>query len=104
MYAIVELGQSQVKVAEGDSVEVFRLPDEVGKTITLDKVLLFDDGKAVQIGQPYLKNIQITAQVLQETLGEKLIAFKFLRRKNSSSTRGHRQKQTRLSITKITVG
>ena len=104
MYAIVELGETQFKVAEGDSIESFRLAKNAGETITLDKVLLLDDGKTVQIGQPYLKNVTVTAKVEQETLGEKVTAYKYRRRKNSSSIRGHRQKHTRLSISKISVG
>ena len=102
MHVIIELGGSQYKVAEGDTIEAHRLSDKEGKTITLDKVMLFSDGKKVQIGQPFLTNIKVTAKVVQHRLAEKVIAFKFRRRKNYARKRGHRQQTTTLNITKIT--
>ena len=101
MYAVVQLGSSQYKISEGDIIEADRLEEEKGKSITLDKVLLFADGKDVQIGQPYLKNIKVTAKVVGDTLGEKLIAFKSRSRTANVWKKGHRAKLTTLNITKI---
>jgi len=101
VYAIIQIGSSQFKVSEGDMIDADRLKEEPGKNITLDKVLLFAKGTDVRIGQPYLKDVKVTAKVVEHELGEKLVAFKYRKRKNSASKIGHRQKQTILNITKI---
>ena len=103
MFAIVELGSQQFKVSEGDSIEAQLLEGKPDKTINLDKVLFFTDGSAVRIGQPYLKDVKVTATVVDHHLASKVISFKYLRRKNVSWKKGHRQKLTTLNITKITV-
>ncbi len=102
MYAIIQLGANQFRVAQGDVIEAVRLSDEEGKTITLDQVLLFSDGKNVQVGQPFLKNIKVTAKVVKHSLADKVVAFKFRRRENYQKKIGHRQHMTILNITKIT--
>ena len=102
MYAVIQLGGSQYKIAEGDTIETHRMSDKEGKTITLEKVLLFFDGKSVQVGQPFLTNVKVAAKVVHHRLAEKVIAFKFRRRKNYAKKKGHRQHTTTLSITKIT--
>ena len=104
MYAIVELGPTQYKVAEGDTVVTHRLEGEIGGTVTLEKILLTENADAIQIGRPYLNNVKVTAQVMAHPLGEKLIAFKFRNRKNFKTTKGHRQKLTSLKISKISIG
>lgn len=101
MYAIVQLGSFQYKVAEGETLQVSRLADEKGKKLTLDKVLFYADGKDVRVGQPYLKDVKVTAEVADQVLGEKVLAFKFRRRKESKQTIGHRKKLTVLNIKKI---
>ena len=101
MYAVIEVGALQYKVAAGDKIDVTRLDDEQGKSITLDKVLLVDDGGSVKIGQPYLKDAKVTAKVLDHFRGEKVLAFKYRKRKNSTTTKGHRQNLTVLEITNI---
>ena len=103
MHAIVQVGSSQYKVSEGDTIETDLLDGEKGKSITLDKVLLYTDGKEVQVGQPYLKNIKVTAKVLGNTLGEKLVAFKSRSRTANAWKKGHRAQLTTLNITKITA-
>ena len=103
MYAVVQLGSSQYKISEGDTIDTDLMEEEKGKSVTFDKVLLFSDGKEVQIGQPYLKNIKVTAKIVGTTLGEKLISYKFRKRKESAWKKGHRQKLTTLNITKITA-
>lgn len=103
MYAVVQLGSHQYKVSEGDAIEVDRLREKEGKSINLDKILLFASGKDIRIGQPYLKDVTVTAQVVKDILGDKKIAFKYRLRKDSSSKIGHRQKLAILNITKITA-
>lgn len=101
MYTIVQVGALQYKVAQGDTIEVNRLDSETGKSITLDKVLFFEDGTDVRIGQPYLKDVKVTAKVIGEALADKTMAFKYRRRKNSAWRKGHRAQLTSLNITKI---
>ena len=103
MYAVVQLGSYQYKVSEGDVFETHLQAEEKGKNITLDKVLLYSDDNEVRIGQPYLKDIKVTAKVLGNIRGEKLIAFKFRKRTASAWKKGHRQDLTTLNITKITA-
>jgi len=101
MYAIVQVGSSQFKVAEGDVIETPRLNGEEGENVILDKVLMLAKGTDVRVGQPYLQDVQVTAEVVQHCLDDKIVAFKYRRRKDSSSKTGHRQKLTALNITKI---
>ena len=101
MYAVVQLGSSQYRITEGDTIEADLMDQDEGKSVTLDKVLLYVDDKEVQIGQPYLKHIKVTAKVIGTTLGEKLIAFKSRSRTANVWKKGHREKLTALNITKI---
>ncbi len=103
MYAIVQVGSSQVKVSEGDVIDAHRIKEEVGKSVALDKVLLFAKGSDIRIGQPYLKDVKVTAKVVRHDLDEKIVAYKYRKRKNSASKIGHRQKLTVLNITKISA-
>ncbi len=101
MYAIVQLGTNQYKVKEGDTIEANRLNEKEGKDLTFDKILLYVNGNDIRVGQPYLKGVSVTAKVVEHTKDKKVIAFKFRRRKESSTIRGHRQRLTALNITKI---
>ncbi|MDP2653804.1 MAG: 50S ribosomal protein L21 [Candidatus Omnitrophota bacterium] len=101
MFAVIQVGSNQYRIQEGDTIEANRLGEEKGKTLMIDKVLFFENGEDVRVGQPYLKDVKVTATVLGDTLDEKKIAFKFRRRKGYAKKKGHRQKLTALTITKI---
>ena len=101
MYAVVKIGSLQYKVKEGDTVRAFRTEDEKGKEITLDQVLLYANGSDIRIGQPFLKDVKVTAKVLDHLLADKVIVYKFRRRKGSRVKKGHRQRLTAFNITKI---
>ena len=103
MFAVVQLGGFQYQVTQGDVINVQRLDYEVGKSIDLDKVVLFVDGDDVRIGQPYVKNVKVAVTVVGENKTRKVLAFKYRNRKDSSSQRGHRQTLTALSITIISA-
>jgi len=103
VYAIIQVGSTQFKVSEGDVINAHRLNEKEGKSITVDKVLLFAKGTDVRIGQPYLKDVKVTAKVVKHDLDDKVVAYKYRKRKNSARKIGHRQKQTALNITKITA-
>ncbi len=101
MFAVVQVGSFQYKVSEGDTITANRLEGEAGKKIALDKVLFFVNGSDIRVGQPFLKEVKVEAEVLEHTLGEKKIAFKFRRRKRYAKTHGSRQQLTALNITRI---
>ena len=103
MFAIVKIGSLQFKVAEGDTIRPNRLNMEKGADITLDQVLMYSDGKQVRVGRPFLKDVEVRANVGGEALDDKVVAFKYRLRKSSSTKKGHRQQRTVLNITKIAV-
>jgi len=101
MYAVVLIGAKQYKVAEGDIISVEKIATKKAKSIMLDKVLLLKDKKDVKVGQPYVKEAKITADVLGESKAKKVISYKYRRRKKARWKKGHRQQLTRLKIGKI---
>lgn len=103
MFVVVQLGNSQFKVSEGDVIKANRLAYEEGKSIIVEKVLLYADGDTVKLGTPYLKDVEVKAQVLQQLRAPKVIAYKYRKRKDSARTHGHRQDLTAVKIEKITV-
>jgi len=107
MYAVIEQGSKQYKVAEGDCLNI-ELTDVApdAKTIELGKVLLVSDGEEAQIGTPYLENVKVIASFKTTAgeavvKGEKLYPTHFRRRKNSRRRMGHRQKYLQVVIDKI---
>jgi large subunit ribosomal protein L21 len=103
MFAVVQLGNQQYKVAEGETIQAHRLDFEAGQKITLDKVLLVSDGKTIKVGTPFLKDAQVKAEVLSHPRAPKVIAFKYRKRKDSARTHGHRQDLTSVKIEKISL-
>ena len=103
MYAVIQIGSRQFKVSEGDHISVNRLKNEKDKNITLNEVLMFAKGSDVRIGQPFLKDVKVTAKVVNHFSGEKLIAFKYRRKKSSAMKKGYRQRLSTLNITKISA-
>ncbi len=104
MYAIIEVGAKQYNVKEGDVIEVEKQDSQKGKEITLDKVLLVSTDKDVEVGQPYLKAAKVKATLLNQIKGEKVISYKYRRRKSYHRKKGHRQQLTRLKINEIKLG
>lgn len=101
MFAIIKVGACQYKVAEGDVIRPNRMKVAEGDKVTLDQVLFYANGSDVRVGQPYLKDVEVRADVVGEDLGDKVVAFKYKLRKGYERKVGHRQKQTLLSIAKI---
>ena len=100
MFAIVETGGKQYKVAKGDTIVVDRLDAEEGKKVTLDKVLLISD-KDVKVGTPLLDGAKVTAKVTGHHKGDKVITFKYRPRNRSRVRKGYRHSHTTLEITAI---
>ena len=100
-YAIIQTGGRQFRVQPGDVVDVELLGVEAGKKTTFDEVLLACDGDNVKIGDPLVAGAKVTAEVLEEKKGPKLVSYKFRRRKGYHRTVGHRQKLTRVKVSEI---
>ncbi len=101
MYAVIETGGKQYRVAPGDTLEVDRLETEAGKPVVLDRVLLVANEGKFSIGAPTVANMTIKAEVVAHFRGEKKVAFKMKRRKGYHRTVGHRQEMTRIKISEI---
>lgn len=104
MYAIIEVGAKQYKVKEKDLISVETQDQKPGKEFAIGKVLLVKDGKDLHVGKPHLKDHKVLAKVVKEIRGEKLISFKYRRRKDSRWKKGHRQNLSVVEIVKIGGG
>jgi large subunit ribosomal protein L21 len=104
MYAVIETGGKQYRVEVGTELEVELLDVEPGKTITLERVLLIADGDQAAIGRPLVADAEVSAEVVRQTRGEKVISFKYRPKARSRVKKGHRQELTVLRISDITFG
>jgi len=104
VYAIIQTGGHQYRVAVGDQLDVEKLPVEAGTEITLDQVLLVsDDENQVTVGTPTVAGATVRARVVDQHRGEKLIVFKYKPKKRYRRKMGHRQDLTRLAIQAISL-
>lgn len=101
IYAIVETGGKQYRVAPGEKLEVDFLNLGEGKEVDLDKVLLIADGEEMLVGNPLVENAKVRASCLNEGKGEKVIVFKYKNKVRYRKKNGHRQLFTRLEIKDI---
>jgi large subunit ribosomal protein L21 len=101
MYAVVKTGGKQYRVSPGDSVEVEKLPCEVGEQVELDQVLLVSNGDGAKIGQPLVEGAKVKATVIRQVKGRKIIVYKYRASKRYRRKKGHRQHYTRLRIDEI---
>ena len=105
MFAVIQTGGKQYKVAKNDVVAVERLDGDAGNAIDLDSVLMLGGGDAgTTVGAPFVEGATVHAEVLEQTRGPKINWFKKRRRKNSRRFGGHKQHQTILRITDIQKG
>ncbi len=101
MFAVIRTGGKQYKVAAGDVFQVEKLAGEAGSSVKLDEVLLVSNEGATTVGSPLVANAAVTAEVVAQTRGDKIIIFKKKRRQNYRRKNGHRQHLTVLRITGI---
>ncbi|MFO0995920.1 MAG: 50S ribosomal protein L21 [Alphaproteobacteria bacterium] len=101
MFAVIETGGKQYKVAKNDVIFVEKLDGDAGAEITFDHVMMIGDGETRTVGRPYIAGAAVVATVLEQTLGPKLIIFKKKRRQNYRRKRGHRQPVSVLRIMDI---
>ena len=103
MYAVIKTGGKQYKVEKGSTLRVEKLEGDAGTKLEFAEVLLVADGDNVQIGTPMLGGAKVLAEIVAQEKGEKLIVFKFRRRKQYRRKNGHRQSYTALKITNISA-
>ena len=103
MFAVIRTGGKQYKVAKDDVLVVEKLAGEVGKTLKIGDVLMLGGDKP-RSGSPLVAGASVSCEVLEQGRGEKVIAFKKKRRKNTHRKRGHRQPYTKLKVTEIHAG
>jgi large subunit ribosomal protein L21 len=105
MYAVIQTGGKQYRVEPGATVVVEKLAGDKGTQVVFDQVLLVSsgDGGDVKIGKPTLAGAKVTGQIVEQGRGDKLVVFKFRRRKNYVRRNGHRQDYTAVKIADITA-
>jgi len=103
MYAVLETGAKQYRVAAGDTVTIERLDVEPGKPFTFDRVLLINNEGKIMVGTPTVAQANVVADVVEHIRGPKVVAFKMKRRKGYHRTVGHRQELTVVKIKEIKV-
>ena len=103
MYAVIQTGGKQYRVKEGDVFVVEKLAKNAGETVTFDSVLLIEDGSKTQVGKPTVAGATVSAQVLDQTRGDKVIIFKKKRRHNYRRKNGHRQDLTLVKVFDISA-
>lgn len=101
MYAIVETGGKQYRVETGKIIAVERIQGSVGDSVELGKVLFASHGDSTKIGTPYIPEARVISEIVGQGRGEKVIVFKFRRRKKYRRKQGHRQALTRLLVKEI---
>ncbi|HMD13455.1 MAG TPA: 50S ribosomal protein L21 [Bacteroidota bacterium] len=101
MFAVVDISGQQHKVSPNERIFVPKIDEEVGATVTFDRVLLFSNEKQVQVGNPVVKNVSVAAKVLNHVKDDTVIVFKKKKRKGYRLRRGHRQQYTEVEITTI---
>jgi large subunit ribosomal protein L21 len=103
MYAVIQAGGKQYRVVPGDKVRVESIPVEVGAEIELSGILAVsdDDGKLTTGGD--VANAKVVASVTGHGRGDKLLVFKFRRKKQYKKTIGHRQNYTELTVSQVLV-
>lgn len=100
MYAVIKSGGKQYKVAKDQIVHIEKLDAAAGDSVTFDEVLMVG-GESLTVGSPLVEGATVTGTVLDQTRDDKIIVFKFKRRKDHRRTKGHRQHQTVVRITDI---
>ncbi|MEA3245367.1 MAG: 50S ribosomal protein L21 [Gemmatimonadota bacterium] len=103
-YAIFKTGGKQFRAEKGVTLRVPTIAADAGAKVEFTEVLLGSDGKAVKTGTPLLKGAKVTAEVVKHGLGDKVVVFKFRRRKNYARKQGHRQPFTEVRVSDVSLG
>jgi large subunit ribosomal protein L21 len=103
-YAIIKTGGKQFRAEKGVTLRVPTIVGEAGSKVEFKDVILGSDGKHVKTGTPLLKGAKVSAEIVKHGLGDKIVVFKFRRRKNYAKKQGHRQAFTEVRINEVTLG
>jgi large subunit ribosomal protein L21 len=108
MYAVIETGGKQYKVQPGDFIQIEKLEGDKGSSLAFDKVLMVaepgTENSEIWLGKPLLAGAKVTGQIVGQGRGDKIIIFKYKRRKQYRKTKGHRQEYTQILITALDNG
>jgi len=102
-YAIVEISGRQFWIETGKYYDLNRIPTELGKEITLNRVVLANDNGELLIGKPYLDSVKVKGKILEHLRGRKTIVYKMRPKKKTRKKQGHRQDLTRVLIEEINI-
>ena len=100
-FAIIETGGKQYKVSASKILEIEKIDAEVGKTVTFKNVLLLNDDKNTEVGSPNIEGASVEAKLLENVKDRTILVFHKRRRKHSRKKNGHRQRHSKIQITKI---
>lgn len=103
MYAVLSSGGKQYRVEPGSTLTIEKLTEEAGASVTFDRVLLIADGDDVTVGTPTVSGATVSATILGEELGPKIVVFKFKQKAKYRRRTGHRQHLTRVRIDEISA-
>jgi len=103
MYAVIESGGKQYKVAPGEVVRVEKLSQESGATVEFDKVRAVHNDQQIIVGTPWVQDAKVLGTVIDNGKAKKVIIFKYKRKKQYRVTRGHRQLYTAVKINEINM-
>jgi large subunit ribosomal protein L21 len=101
MYAVIKTGGKQYRVSPGDTIEVEKLPHEVGESVELDQVRLVVNGSGTRIGRPLVEGAKVKVTITRQAMGRKVIIFKHRSSNRYRRKKGHRQNYTRLRVDEI---
>ncbi len=101
MYAIIETGGKQYRVQEGDTLFIEKLDVQAGDTVEFDKVLAVSGDNGLTVGTPVVAGAKVSAEVLKNGKGKKVIVFKYKSKKDYRKKQGHRQPYTQVQIKSI---
>jgi len=102
MYAVLETGGKQYRVAAGTTLTIERLEVAAGQPVTFDRILLVNRDGQITVGTPHVNGARVVADVVEHKRGPKVVAFKMKRRKGYHRKVGHRQETTVVKVTEIT--
>jgi large subunit ribosomal protein L21 len=101
MYAVIQTGGKQYRVAPGDTLTVEKLPGNVGDSVEFGEVLMLSKDGSLAVGKPVIQGAKVTGKIVSHGRGEKLVVYKFRRRKNYRLRNGHRQNYTSIQISDV---
>jgi large subunit ribosomal protein L21 len=104
MYAVIQTGGKQYRVAQGDLITIEKLAGATGAQVEIASVLMIADGNQVTVGQPQLAQARVVGTIVRQERGPKILIYKHKRRKGYQKRQGHRQSQTLLRVNAIVTG